>query len=465
MSAPNILFVFSDQHRHNVMGCAGHPIVQTPNLDKIASEGVRFTNTWCQSPICQPSRASVITGRYTHELGVIHNTGGFDPNWPTVMKQLQSAGYETATIGKTHYHESYQEPAEDGKIDMRDKTSFVQEFGWDYVLEEYDKYLHASRRLTTPYTEHLAKHGMLDAYRQQIKDVFRLTPEHWRGETSVLPQELDLTTFLADEASSWLKNRDSSKPFMLKLAFVQPHVPLIDDPTWAAYYADANITVPELQPADSANDVWGQYLAGLDNHSQAQVMNEEFVRNGIRHYFGMVSLLDQKLGEVMATLDAMGQLENTWIIYCCDHGEMLGEHRLWAKMNFYKGSVQVPLIIRPPGGMQGKTDDALVELIDVTATLADIGKASAPEGGHGNSLLPALDGSSIGREFAFSRIGHFAGLRNDRFRFTSHLKSGTPCELFDLRNDPGETNNLVNEASQSQLLRDLNEQINFHMAQ
>ncbi len=137
---PNILFVFADQHRHNAMGCAGHPHVQTPTLDSLASEGTRFTKTWCQSPICQPSRASVITGRYAHELGVIHNTGGFDPSWPTVMKQLQQAGYETATIGKTHYHESYQEPKAEGQIDMRDQESFVQSFGWDYVLEEYDKY-------------------------------------------------------------------------------------------------------------------------------------------------------------------------------------------------------------------------------------------------------------------------------------------------------------------------------------
>ena len=138
----NILLIFADQHRHDVMGCAGHPLVRTPHLDALAASGVRFEQAWCQSPICQPSRASVITGRYAHELGVIHNTGGFDPTWPTVMKQLQAAGYETATIGKTHYHESYQPPKEDGQIDMRDQADFVKAFGWDYVLEEYDKYLH-----------------------------------------------------------------------------------------------------------------------------------------------------------------------------------------------------------------------------------------------------------------------------------------------------------------------------------
>jgi choline-sulfatase len=460
--APNILFIFSDQHRHNVMGCAGHPLVETPNLDRLASESVRFTRTWCQSPICQPSRASVITGRYAHELGVIHNTGGFNPEWPTVMKQLQSAGYETATIGKTHYHESYKSPKAEGEIDMRSQAGFVSAFGWDYVLEEYDKYLHCSRRLTTPYTEELAKHGYLDKYREQIKSVFRLTPEHWRGATSVLPQELDLTSFLADHACNWLRGRATDKPFMLKLAFVQPHVPLIDDPVWAAHYADADIEVPSLVPAEVPNEQWGSCLAELDKHSQAEVMDEDFVRNGIRHYLGMVSLMDQKIGEVIETLEALDQLKDTWIVYCCDHGEMLGEHRLWAKMNFYKGAVQVPLIIRPPGGTTAREEDALTELTDVTATLADIGNVSPPEGCQGQSLLSAFSGSLEGREYLTSRIGEYAGLRQEDYRFTTHVDSGTPCELFDMVNDPDETRNLVNEAEKQPLVEVLNAQLLAH---
>ena len=202
------------------MGCAGHDIVSTPNLDRLANQGVRFIEAWCQSPICQPSRASVITGRYAHELGVIHNTGGFDPDWPTVMKQLQSTGYETATIGKTHYHESYQPPKEEGEVNMQSYAPFVRSFGWDYVLEEYDKYLHVEDRLRTPYTDYLAQYGLLDAYKNQIRGVFRLTDTHWRGETSVLTQEHDLTTFLASKAEDWLRQRDNTKPFFLKLAFV-----------------------------------------------------------------------------------------------------------------------------------------------------------------------------------------------------------------------------------------------------
>ena len=440
----NILFVFTDQHRHDVMGCAGHPLVETPTLDRIAAEGVRFTRTWCQSPICQPSRASVITGRHPVDLDVVGNTGGFDPSWPTVMKQLQGVGYETATIGKTHYHESYA-PSGTEPFDMRDRAPFVAEFGWDHVLEEYDKYLHCAKHLRTPYTEHLDAHGQLDAYREQIRGIFRLTPTHWRGETSVLPPELDLTNFLADEAIGWLRGRDATRPFFMKLAFVQPHVPLVDDATWAAHYADADVDVPDLARPEKSPEIWGKYLGVLDEHSQVQTIDEDFVRSGIRHYLGMVSLIDQRLGDVMRTLDELGELERTWIVYTCDHGEMLGSHGLWAKMNFYAPSVQVPLLIRPPGGIEGRVEESLTELTDVTATLAAIGGAEAPAGGVGTSLLEALDGPIDGRELAVSRIGNFAGVRTDRHRVTIHVPSGTPCEVFDLADDPGEAANRVGD--------------------
>lgn len=454
---PNILFIFSDQHRYDVMGCAGHPLVQTPHLDRMASEGTRFSRTWCQSPVCQPSRASIITGRYTEELGMYANTGAFDSNWPTVMQSLQSAGYETATIGKTHYHgfPNREKLADrDDLFDMRSYEEFVKGFGWDYVQEEYDKYVHVSRDVRSPYMDYLEEQGLLEAYRQQIRGVYRLTPTHWRGETSVIPQEHDLSSFIGDQALSWLSNRDDDRPFFLKVGFVQPHVPLIDDPTWADYYRDADIAMPEQKPPEVSNDAWKTWVDVLNKHSQVQTMDDAFIRKGIRHYLGMVSLIDQKIGEIRALLEAQGKLDNTWIIYSNDHGEMLGEHHLWAKLNFYKGSVQVPLIIRPPEGGEGSVADDLVELVDVTATLADIAGAEPPSGCRGESLLPAFSGGPVGKELVRSRIYSYSAVRDDRYRFTMEVNSGTPCELFDLKADPGELRNLVNETGYASTIED-----------
>jgi len=324
MSQPNILFVFSDQHRHDVMGCAGHPIVETPTLDGLAARGARFTRAWCQSPICQPSRASFVTGRHPYHLKLFYNDkasathaardGGeeaveVDPSWPTVMKELQNAGYETAMVGKTHYHgipSAEEVKSVGGSYDFRSYEPFVRAFGWDYVLEEFDKYVHASRAFRTPYSDYLEELGYGSAYRQQIRSVFRLTPEHWRGETSVVPQEHDLTSYLAEHAMKWLRRRSRDKPFFLKLGFVQPHVPLIDDPEWAEYYRDADIEVPDLAPPDKVNEEWGWYVDQLLGHSQSGTMSANFVREGIRHYYGMVSLIDQKVGEVLSCPEALG---------------------------------------------------------------------------------------------------------------------------------------------------------------
>lgn len=460
MTKPNILFIYSDQHRHDVMGCAGHPLVQTPNLDRLAKQGIRFSNVWCQSPVCQPSRASVITGQYTEDLSLFGNTGDFDTSWPTVMKSLKSVGYETATIGKTHYHgmpdrEVFKDRTD--PYDLREYNNFIKEFGWDHVMEEYDRYVHSSSRVRSPYMDYLESHGLLKEYQDQIKGVFRLTPTHWRGETSCLPQEHDLTSFIAGRAMKWLSERENESPFFLKLAFVQPHVPLIDDPVWSDYYRDVEIPMPNEKSPERVNEVWNKHLEKLDEHSQAQTMDEAFVRSGIRHYLGMVSLIDQKVGEVRAMLESLGQLDNTWIIYSSDHGEMLGEHHLWAKMNFYKGAVQVPLIIRPPTGCAGKILDELVESVDVTSTLAEIGGAIAPDGCRGHSLMPGFADEPVGKEFVRSRYNQFSAVRNQQFRFTLEVDTQMPCELFDLEKDPDELNNLVNSTKLDSVIAELSE--------
>ena len=475
-SAPNIIYIFSDQHRYDAMGCAGNPVIQTPNLDRMANEGVRFSRAYCQSPVCQPSRASVISGLYTHQHGISRNfTKDLDPDADNMMKQLKGCGYTTAQIGKTHFYSpdmqkimSQPEPRE---VDLRQFASKVQAFGFDFVLEEFDRYWHAPEGIAvqTPYTEYLRSKGRLEAYQEQIRSVWRLTPSHWEARTSVLPQEDDLTAFLAREAIGWLKTRNRQTPFFLMLDFVQPHVPLIDDPVWAAFYENAAIPMGPRQAPQKTNEIWDQYLESCAEHSNAHLLTDDYVTNAARHYYGMVSLIDQYIGDILNVLEESGLAEDTWVVYSADHGEMLGDHNLMAKMQFYRSSVQVPAIIRPPAGVSAdlphapKVYNGLVESIDLTATILDMaGAGPLPDSG-GMSLLPVLSGGSINREAAFSAIqgrkSYFVMAATERYRMTIERNSNTYCELFDLMDDPDELHNLVNDPDYAAICRDIDKDL------
>jgi arylsulfatase A-like enzyme len=457
MSRPNIIFIFADQHRHDALGCAGNEIIQTPNLDRLASEGVRFANTWCQSPICQPSRASMISSAYPNELGVMRNFGrDLDSSIPTFMQQLQKAGYHTANVGKTHYYsEGLVEPDKDDG-DMRQFDAQVRAFGFDHNIEEFDRYVHAMDGVTTPYTEYLKNEGVFEPYRDQIKSIWRLTEQHWNGVTSPLNQEQDLTSFLTRQAQEWLVKQNQEAPFFLQLSYVQPHVPLMADPVWAEYYAQTNIPRGIMNLEQIHPQVWQSYLRWCDHHANGKLLSDAYVLNGARQYYAMISLIDQSIGRLLGQLEQQGILENTIIAYSSDHGEMLGDHGLMAKFNFYRSSVQIPLIIRPPGGREGLVSNELVELVDVGPTLLDAAGVAGLENTQGRSILGLVKSrvgeTEQGREYLFSEIMRqtkssqgptFRAVRNARFRMTIETNSQTPCEFYDLQEDPSETNNLL----------------------
>ncbi|TNF78809.1 MAG: DUF4976 domain-containing protein [Gammaproteobacteria bacterium] len=451
---PNILFIFADQHRHDALGCAGNEHIETPNLDRLAATGVRFRNAWCQSPICQPSRASLITGRYPHELGVMRNFGpDMDEGWPTFMKGLQQTGYRTANFGKTHYYaEGLAEP--DGEVDMRAYGPRIAAFGFDHVVEEFDRYVHALDGVRTHYTDYLKSEGVYDAYQSQIREIWRLTERHWDGVTSPLSKAQDLTSFLTRAAQSWLAEQTSERPFFMQVAYVQPHVPLMADPEWANHYREAMIPRGPAAPVDSDVPVWRDYLSWCGHHANAHLLTDDYVLQGARQYYAMISLIDECVGQLVNQLEGQGLLDNTWIVYGSDHGEMLGDHGLMAKFNFYRSSVQIPLIFRPPGGCEPVVSDALAALADVGPTLLDAAGAAPLVEARGRSLLPTLAGDEHGRECLFSEIQKqsrkpepptFRAVRNQRYRLTMETNSRTPCELFDLQEDPHELDNRLGD--------------------
>lgn len=451
MSQPNILFIYSDQHRADVMGCAGNTIVQTPNLDRLANEGVRFTQAWTESPICQPARTSLLTAKYPHQHGIIGNfTGECEPEWTTYPKKLQAAGYKTAVIGKTHYSNwpmgKEKEPAP--------SDEWLESFGYDHVVEEFDRYVHLGYE--TPYTKFVKDRGDLEAYRKTVRDRFRIGDRHWEAATSPLPQELDLTSFLADEAMSWLGDQGSDQPWFLNLAFVQPHVPLMGDPEWAAYYKDVMIPRSSTDIPVTEDEQWAEHLKLLQKHSHSELLSDDFVLAGAQQYYAMVSLIDQKVGELMRTLEARGELDNTMIVYASDHGEMLGDHGLMAKMCFYKSSLTIPMIIRPPGGCKAAEYSGPVQAFDIVPTMLEAADAESMPDSPAESLWPVIDGKDEKvRDLAHSMIRMRPGLptwvavTDGDNRLTYEMSSKKTVELFDLGNDLQENTNLVRESSVS----------------
>ena len=453
---PNLLFVYADQHRADVLGCAGNDIVVTPQLDRLAAEGVRFDHAWTESPICQPARASSLTGRYPNDHGVLGNfAGDCRPEWDTFPRRLQEAGYTTASIGKTHFS-SWPMAVEAGAPAPTDE--WIGSFGFDHVVEEFDKYVHVGD-WETPYMRFLRDHDALEPYLNVLRANFRGGDGHWKGVTSPLPQELDLTCFLADEALQWLEGRPGDQPWFLQLSFVQPHVPLMGDPVWADHYAGAGIerTAPS-QPV-ATTDEWATHLAFLRKHSHSDLLSDEFVLAGARQYYAMVSLIDQRIGDLLTQLDQQGQLDNTWIVYAADHGEMLGDHGLMAKMNFYRSSVRVPLIVRPPGGTAGRVETAPVQALDIAATLLDAGAATALDGAPSRSLVPFVTGDGgATRDHVASMIRMrpdlptWQAITDGRWRATINADTGEAIELFDLAEDPDEATNRVGEPAAGDVL-------------
>ncbi|MCP5025218.1 MAG: sulfatase-like hydrolase/transferase, partial [Actinomycetia bacterium] len=374
---------------------------------------------------------------------------GCSPDWATFPKALQAAGYETATIGKTHFSSWPMGPngPEDGPPPA---DEWIARFGFDHVVEEFDRYVHIGRQ-ETPYMRFLVEHDALEPYRAEVEARFRIGNRHWEAVTSPLPQELDLTSFLAAEAERWLAQRRAEQPWFLQLSFVQPHVPLMGDPVWAAHYANTEIgrTAPSVPESD--NEAWSSHLARLRGHSHSELLTDEYVLAGARQYYAMVSLIDQKIGELLDSLDRRGELDNTLIVYGADHGEMLGDHDLMAKMNFYRSSVRVPLIVRPPAGSPPVVYDGPVQAFDMVATMLDAAGAHL-DGSAARSLMPLLHGGKSHRDSAVSMIQMRPGMptwhavTDGRGRLTFNADTGETVELFDLESDPDEATNLASTA-------------------
>ena len=382
-SAPNIVLVMSDQHRADMMGCAGDPSVLTPSLDALAAEGVRFSRVSCQGPLCMPSRASFMTERYVRDHGVYTNWAEIPTDSPTYAWALREAGYHTSLLGKAHLY--LDENLTVSHVD--DMAGRLEALGFAEVFETGDKFV---SKIPSRYTDYLAGRELLAVYQQHIADrsyqgenedgqnATKCVPM-WDSTPMPLPLEAYVDAWHGQEAVRWIERYDRHEPFFLFVGFPGPHDPW-DAPAEAVLrYRDVDISMPRSTRRPTVEGT-GRYSALLNSFlwvSDSETMTDDAIRGMRRSYAADISVIDHAVGTMIDALERKGLLDNTWIIYTSDHGEMAGSHGLMSKCVLYEPAVRVPLIVRPPGGCPARVVDSLVEHLDVPATLREI--AGAPD--------------------------------------------------------------------------------------
>jgi len=468
---PNFIIIMPDQHRADIMGCAGNPIVKTPNLDRLASEGVRFTNTVTQSPLCVPARAAHLLGRYVHELGTYSNSTFIHDKCPELIPYsflniLKNIGYETIDVGKQHFvsHLSKKSSitrlvrAEIGTLEDHAKNheDEMKDLGFTEIQEVCGKM--ESRRVGSYYTDALQEQGLLEVYQEHITKNRILL-----AEPMPLPKEYYIDNYVGDLAIKWLENynndQETTKPFCLFIGFPGPHDPFDCIKEYVDLYNPEEIILNE-EEIQEAKRPFPQYVSVSRSISRSKFLTEDYIKRSRAAYYANVTLIDQKIGEIRKILEERGLLDNTWIIYTSDHGEQLGDHKLFMKFVFYRSAVMIPLIIRPPNGINGKVFEQDVELIDIPATIFKILNIDLPPNHQGKSLLPfiyddSIDDSYHHKELCISQVGKFIMGLTKEWKFVFNITSGDLLELYDRTNDYYENNNLSHTPEGKNIGKDL----------
>ena len=446
---PNLVLIFSDQHRGDALGCVGNPVVHTPNLDALAAEGVTFRNCHTNSPLCMPARASLLTGLYVNEHGAWGNRNEADRHGPSHVRNIRDAGYCTAVIGKTHFR-LYQ--ADDGHT--RDHVSGLHDWGYEFVHEVKDTIPSATHRCY--YSDFLSRRGKLQVYEDCARN-FRLGQKTgllrpWEHLPNLLEEDEHIDMYIANTASEWIRDYASDKPFYLQVCLMGPHPPFDPPARYRDMFDPRDMPLSIMERPDEPvspqiSDMYGR--RGLKDITESQC------RTLKSHYYAKVAFDDDAIGNVLQSLEENGLLDNTWIVYSSDHGEMLGDHQLNQKSVFYEGALNVPLIVRPPGGTEAWTSNNLTDHFDICSTLLDVAGAPRLDVDHGFSLLEKIEAgpdnhdAGQGKEVIFSEVNLYSMARTERYKMTIDSLARRPLELYDMKNDPNELQNLVNEPTRS----------------
>lgn len=481
-SKPNVLFIITDQQRADHTGFAGNDVVRTPNLDALAARGTVFDNAWVANPVCMPNRSTIMTGRMPSAHGVVFNDRSLEPGANTHVRQFRAAGYRTALIGKSHLQHGMSRNAVNPSDLAGGPVDEYWPSGWD-TLEDPERYLDdepefpdsfygfGNVELAIDHGARVSGHHLRWALDRggRFEDLYTpLTAESpfrrrsdiwWQIYEPPYDPKFHSSSFVADRTVAFIEDSVSQgKPWLAWASFPDPHHPMSPPGEWFSRYRPEDMVVPATvdDPLESAPE-YVRAISQLHPRDQRHWVapcgvagDHDMLREAIAATYGMIELIDDRVGHILAALERLGQADNTIIVFTSDHGDMMGDHGLMLKGYLhYRGTLAVPLVIADPRRAPARTS-SLAGSIDLGPTLLEMADIQPFEGMSGRSLVPVLDDPSATVRDEVLIEDDFPGalvrqslipaktrtLVTENLRLTRHSDGAE--QLFDTKADPDE---------------------------
>ena len=489
----NILFIMCDQLRWDYLSCAGHPHLETPNIDRLAQKGVRFEHAYCQSPLCGPSRACFYTGRYMSSHGATVNENPLRVDELRLGDHLRNAGMRTVLVGKSGASAN---PAGLERLQI-DPTSEVGRTRAQDGFEPFERFagMHPDPIVQADlgYNAYLRAHGYAgdnpwELYANSAYDHAGQRVSGWQlrhaDKPALVAEEHSETAFTTNRAIEFLEQAGDDQPWCLHVSYIKPHWPLLAPAPYHNLYGPEQL-LRVRQSAIERENPHPVYAAFMQQEYSQNYARAQVRRRVIPTYMGLVKQIDDHLGRLFAYLEEKGQMEKTLIVFTSDHGDYLGDHWLGEKDLFHEPSVRIPLIVYDPSreadATRGTVDERFVEAIDLVPTFVEFAGGEVEENRlEGRSLLPLLRAESatgdrpVWRDYTISEIDYSDRgprtlldlhpydcraymLRTMRWKYILHERFRP--QLFDLANDPDEFVDLGADPGYEATRRELHDQL------